>query len=169
MLVLSNGARYAEAGRAYFAAFHEGNLPPGWLAYDNVGGYQISLGSWHDQLPALYVVCNAANGKCPAVGTVPLPQPSSSDSWSNSGMKRPLFLAVAFFLIYLASVVTKPQIAKFIASMENCIAHLMIVINARAQGWGKGDAVACSVRASRGTLLRQLSGLCRRLSLVAWL
>jgi len=64
-LVLRNGERYAGAGRAYFIALQGGRLPPGWLAHDNVGGYQISLGSWHDRLPALYVVNDPVNGQRP--------------------------------------------------------------------------------------------------------
>jgi hypothetical protein len=63
VLVLVNGARYYVAPpRAYFAAFHEGTVPPGGLAHDQVGGYQISLGSWEDPLPALYVVSKQADG-----------------------------------------------------------------------------------------------------------
>jgi tetratricopeptide (TPR) repeat protein len=57
ILVLVNGQRYFQApARAYFAAFHEGTLPPNWLAHDQVGGNQISLGSWSYLLPAFYVV-----------------------------------------------------------------------------------------------------------------
>ena len=67
VLVLRNGERYAGAGRAYFAAFHEGSLPPSWgFTPDQVGGYQISLGSWFDRLPVLYVVNEPARQQSPA-------------------------------------------------------------------------------------------------------
>jgi tetratricopeptide (TPR) repeat protein len=57
ILVLVNGQRYFQApARAYFAAFHEGTLPPNWLAHDEVGGNQIALGSWSYLLPAFYVI-----------------------------------------------------------------------------------------------------------------
>src|SRR5215467_1816962 len=47
VLVLVNGKRYFNPpSRAYFAAFHEGTLPPNWLVHDQVGGHQISLGSF---------------------------------------------------------------------------------------------------------------------------
>ncbi len=62
ILVLVNGQRYFQApNRAYFAAFHEGTLPPNWLAHDQIGGNQIVLGSWSYLLPAFYVVAAPVN------------------------------------------------------------------------------------------------------------
>jgi hypothetical protein len=74
-------------------------------------GYQISLGSWHDPMPALYVVCNATNGICPAVGAVTVPPPlvsSPSRAWFDFGRRFPVLLAdfaVALFLIYVIAYV----------------------------------------------------------------
>jgi hypothetical protein len=57
VLVVVNGNRYFQAGkRAYFAAFNEGTLPFDFLAHDQVGGNQISLGSWYYPLPAFYIL-----------------------------------------------------------------------------------------------------------------
>lgn len=73
VLVLVNGKRYFNPPtRAYFAAFHEGTLPPNWLAHDQVGGYQISLGSFSYLLPAFYVP-EASAGRAP----IPTPQVST--------------------------------------------------------------------------------------------
>jgi len=33
-------------GRAYFISAHDGSVPPGWLAHDNVGSHAIDVGSW---------------------------------------------------------------------------------------------------------------------------
>src|SRR5262249_40967982 len=72
VLVLVNGKRYFNPpNRAYFAAFHEGTLPPNWLVHDQVGGNQISLGSFSYLLPAFYVP-EAIAGRAP----VPIPQVS---------------------------------------------------------------------------------------------
>jgi tetratricopeptide (TPR) repeat protein len=57
VLVLVNGNRYFQPQtRAYFAAFHEGSLPRDWLVHDQVGGNQISLGSFSHRLPAFYTL-----------------------------------------------------------------------------------------------------------------
>jgi hypothetical protein len=57
VFVVFDGKRYLRgSGRAYFAAFHEGKLPPGWLAHDEIDGNQISLGSFTYRLPAFYVL-----------------------------------------------------------------------------------------------------------------
>ena len=70
ILVLVNGERYFQApNRAYFAAFHEGALPPNWLAHDQIGGNQIVLGSWSYLLPAFYVT-NAPIKSGPAVSSL---------------------------------------------------------------------------------------------------
>ena len=34
--------------RWYFVEDHDGVLPPGWLAHDNLGGHEVSLGSWYE-------------------------------------------------------------------------------------------------------------------------
>jgi Caspase domain len=82
VLVLVNGKRYFNPpSRAYFAAFHEGTLPPNWLVHDQVGGNQISLGSFSYLLPAFYVPEEIA-GRAP----VPIPQVSTG---SPSPVARP--------------------------------------------------------------------------------
>lgn len=93
VFVLVNGDRYsAGTGRPYFAAFHEGIVPPNWLVHDQVGGNQISLGSWTLRLPVLYVACNITNGNCPAIHKVALPAPfvtppSRISNWNWSDWK----------------------------------------------------------------------------------
>ena len=52
VLVLVNGNRYFQAGQRV----NEGTLPFDFLAHDQAGGNQISLGSWFYFLPAFYVL-----------------------------------------------------------------------------------------------------------------
>ena len=78
VLVLVNGKRYFNPpSRAYFAAFHEGTLPPDWLVHDQIGGNQISLGSFSYLLPAFYVLDPRANNQAIA-GRAPVPAPPAS-------------------------------------------------------------------------------------------
>ena len=78
VLVLVNGKRYFNPpSRAYFAAFHEGTLPPDWLVHDQIGGNQISLGSFSYLLPAFYVLDPRANNQASA-GRAPVPAPPAS-------------------------------------------------------------------------------------------
>jgi hypothetical protein len=108
VLVVVNGNRYFQApSRAYFVAFFGGTLPPNWLGHDQVGGNQISLGSWSLRLPALYVVCDTANGKCPAIRTVALPPlfvSPPSGSWFGFGMNHSALLAVALFVMVVCMI-----------------------------------------------------------------
>ena len=45
--VKRDGEQFYTSGRSYFVSRHDGVLPPGWLAHDQLGGYLISLGSWY--------------------------------------------------------------------------------------------------------------------------
>lgn len=128
VLVVVNGSRYFQApSRAYFAAFFGGTLPPNWLAHDQVGGNQISLGSWSLRLPALYVVCNAVNGKCPAIRTVALPPPFVSPpsmSWLGFGMNHPALPAVALFVMIVCMIYYSRKRSRQPASFTRQSGHL---------------------------------------------
>ena len=116
-LVLVNGQRYFQApNRAYFAAFHEGTLPPNWLAHDQTGGNQITLGSWSYLLPAFYVA-NAPVSPPPAVSSAP----SGPDIGRCTGATKPDEAISVCSSIVTAGHITDPVLAQ--------------VYNARALAW----------------------------------
>ncbi len=54
--VTSAGRRMASGRRHYFASRHEGKRPGHYLAHQEIGGHQLSLGSWFDTRKPILVV-----------------------------------------------------------------------------------------------------------------
>lgn len=74
--VTRNDNQFYSSTRAYGAARHDHNLPPGYLAHDNIDNYLLSLGSWDSPIAIL------------AVSTEPLPAEESLTEGWESGFSK---------------------------------------------------------------------------------
>lgn len=55
LTVTLNGSTQYSSNRYYLIRDHDGNLPSNWLAHDQVGGHEISLGSWYGPYAVLAI------------------------------------------------------------------------------------------------------------------
>ena len=77
--VTRNGEQFYTSNRAYFIARHDGSLPSGWLAHDQIGGHLVSLGSWDTDKKVLCVGSDGSSSgetfkdcpDCPTMVNIP--------------------------------------------------------------------------------------------------